>query len=478
MNRTDKMPKNAKMKVSTAAGIAVILMIALIITLTEIKQTLAITETELQILKSDLLSIGELKEEMALKGFGVERISEMMDEGYAYLKDENYAAANKSVISARKIRDDAFSGYTLLSAIDEMIKDINKTNQESGSEQLSITEELLWSIGYAREEFEKENYEGAKSRAEGIKNIILTGVRQRYGLVEETLTSMMTDMEEKSISTRRAVTLKNLASGYLKDGAVSELNAIDEEINRINSVLGLYNGVEESIASLDERNLSSSRIRDGLESATEKISAGEYGRAETIIKEQEMLVKKAISLQEKSASAKADLEKAKEAGLVSKELAESISNALVSAEHELAIGNYEGAEEKLGKAEKERELIEAEMLVKKASAKRVQTIKEVLTAAGKALLIIIIIAIPIIIFGRKAVLKRISSSRLKRLERELEVSKKMVSELQTRYFVKHAMPRDGYDEAYEELQEKIMRIKDKISYIKQKSATPKHMLEK
>jgi hypothetical protein len=480
VNKINKASRSVKMKKDTGADITISIIIVLIASITALaclKQSLAITEPDLQTLKSDLLSIGDLKAEMAEKGFGIIRISEIMTEGYVHLKDENYAAANKSVISAKNIRDDAFSGYSLLTGIDEMIKDINSTNQKSGKEQVRITDELMWSIGFAKEEFEKENYEEALSRAERIRNVILMSARQRYGPMEESLASITTEMMEKGISTRRMTTLKNLVDGYLKEGIVSELQAIEDEIIRINSTLVLYSGVESSITMLDEMNLSSSRTKDGLESAAERISAGEYDQAETIIQEQDGLIKKAVSLHEEVDAFRSKLEKANEAGSLGEGLAGSIGSDITGAEHELAIGNYEGAEEKLNKAKKDMELIQAEQLVKKASTARIQTLKEMLDKAWKALLIIAIITALIIIFGRKAMLKRIRSARLKRLEKELEVTKRMINDLQTRYFVKHTMPRAGYDEAYEELQEKIMRINDKIGWLKQlkqKSATSKH----
>ena len=419
--------------------------------------TLAAEEQEL---KSELLDLMGIKQEMLSAGIGIARVSDLINEGYMYLNNQNYNKTREIISSVYKTRDAAFGAKNQLSQVNSLYSSISKSNISLFKTTPSFIE---WEINYSQREYEKENFEESLATSDEIKKTLLDSINNRYAYLNASLSAFEDKISMFELSKYRVATLKGLLAEALLTGKISELEMIEEEAGKLNISLAYYEEIELTIPALESKNLSTQRIRDDLSDIKASLNIADYKSAISKLENLKKLISYALGLKDAEVEFKKTLEDEKARIQIDWSATEKLSE---KAGYELAIGNYEEAESQLTRARQSFESTKASFLIESAAKKTpLFSLKAFVAKNWPYLIAIIIIVLVILQLTRKAYSYEIRRRHLARLEKEIGLNEKTVEELQKNYFVHKKMSRESYDEAYESLQEKIISLKEKASML-------------
>lgn len=427
-------------------------------------------EGEGQELRASLLGLMSLKEEMLSEGIGVERISDLISEGYIYFNSQNYNKTRETILLGHKTRDAAFSAKERLKAAREMHAEANKKNislLSALSTSPSSISTIEWEINYSLEEFGKENFEEALATADGIIKTILGSISARYSYLNNSIDELNARAGLLGISQYRITSLKELLAQALEAGKLEELDMIEKEITSINTSISSYEEVKLSVQELESRNLSAQRITDGLAEAKAKISIADYASSIDQLEILKSMIRKALKLKDDENLLSESLSEAKAS--MQAEWSET-GQLLQKAAHELRAGNYEEAETHLEMARQSFENTKANFFIESAAKKNPLFSMKGFVAKNWAYIAAAIVILALVLkLTHNEWSRRLMKKRLESLEKELKVSEKMIQELQRNYFVHRKMSRENYDEVYGAMQDRIISMKEKISLLRKKS---------
>ncbi|KYK27358.1 hypothetical protein AYK26_03810 [Euryarchaeota archaeon SM23-78] len=442
----------------------ILLKILLTLILLNLAVNLSIAKEE-QELRTELLKLSQVKEEMIAAGMGTTRIDDLITEGFIHFNNKNYEKTKEIVSSVYELRDAAFNIKEELKFVNQLYLDIRERNISLGD--MSITK-LEWDLGYVEREMEKENYEESLEILARVKKEFLDIIWKEYDYLNESVSVIEEKIGLLGLSKARITTLKSLLSEALETGKLKELEIIKQETMDLNKGLAYYEEIKPFIPVLESKNLSAQRIKDELTAAELELNFADYESSLSRLESLRTLAEKAILLDEEINELEKKIvdEKVKQGSNSYLKEAEII---LKEAKHELIVGNYEGAEQKLVSARTNFESLKAEFLVERAGATSFGiNLKEFVRKNW----LYIVLVILVILLGLKltsgAWSYGLGKKRIARLEKELKVNENMIQNLQKDYFVHKKMARESYDEAYESLQEKIMKIKDRLSQLNKK----------
>jgi len=418
---------------------------------------------EVQELKSELLQLNAVKEEMQAAGIGVARVSDLITEGFYYLNNQDYNKTNETINQVYELKRIAFNAQSELAFVNALYLGISQYNISlSGASGKNVE----WDINYSQREFEKENYEEALKTLDNTKRILINSVNAKYNYLNDSLSILEEKTGTLQLSQYRVRTLQGLLAETLAAARIDELEMIRAEIEELNKSIGYYEELKTSIQLIESKGLSAQVIKDGLAESESYINLADYKTAISKLESLKKLAEQAISLEKEAAEFETSLSDGKA------EYSNDFSEAealLEKAKYELKAGNYAEAGRKLSQAQQSFESAKAKLLVEGASRKApFFSLKEFLAKNWLYLTAGLIILLIIISLTHKVVSQGIRKKRLASLEKELRVNEKMVQELQRSYFVRHKMSRENYDQAYDSLQEKIIRLKERTSLLNKK----------
>jgi len=414
-------------------------------------------------LRAELLNLSSVKEEMISAGMGVSRVDDLITEGFLYFNNKNYDKTREIIASVYELRRTAFNAQNELGLVNQLYLSVVEENISLGD--ISKTK-LEWELEQSQREFNKENYEGSLEILARIKKALLESISNKYNYLNNSLSGLEERTTLLELSKARIITLKTLLSEALRTGKLGELEILEQEVKSLNKSLAYYEEVRLAIPNLEDRNLSTQRIRDGLRSAELDLNFAEYESGLNKLESLEKLIQDALRLEKEITELEGTITN-EQAGLgVSFEEAKNI---LKQAKHELVIGDYESAEQKLISARTSYESSKAEVLVKKVGLKSFGISLREFVKENRSYILLVILIISLVLKLTSGLwVKSIRRRKITRLEKELRISKRMVQDLQKDYFVHRKMSRESYDEAYEALQERIMRLKERLSLLNKK----------
>ncbi|MBW2990733.1 hypothetical protein KY348_03445 [Candidatus Woesearchaeota archaeon] len=444
------------MKIRTSTKIFVILIFL------SLALNLSLAKEE-QELRSELLKLNNVKEEMTNSDTDVSRVDDLITEGFLYFNNKDYNKTKEVISSIYKLRNDALNAQSELSVVNQLYLDVKERNITLVN---ATSIKIEWDLDYAKREFDKENYEGALKRLAKIKKALLYSINNEYNYLNASLLALEEKINSLKLSKSRITTLKSLLSEALGTGGLRELEIIKQEAGVLNKSLVYYKEIKLAIPILKGKNLSAQRINDGLNAAKLDLDFADYESAFNKLESLKALTEKGIFLEDEISELEKNLadEKAKQRIDITE--AESF---LKEAQYELTVGNYETAEQKLLNARDSYESLKAELLIKKAGLKSFGfSLKEFIKRNWPYVLLIIFIILVVLKFTSHIWVLGIQRKRLARLKKELNINENMVQELQRNYFVHKKMSRENYDKSYESLQEKTVNLKEKISLFNKK----------
>jgi len=421
---------------------------------------------EEQELRSELLKLSDVKEEMNNAGMGVTRVNDLITEGFLQFNNNNFNKTKEIIDSIYNIRDAAFNAQHELADVNQAYLYFKERNISLISTISTTSTKLELDLDYAQREYEKENYEGALQTLAKVMEVLLSSINIEYGYLNDTLTHI----EEKTISLDLSksivVMLKSLLSEALETGKLQGIEIIEQDIMDLNKSLAYYQEIKALNPAFEAKNLSTQRIDDELESIEiDNLIQGDYETALFRLQNIKELGEKALELSDEINELEERIAKEKEKQADLKQA----KTLLKEAEHELMVGNYELAMSKLASAMIIYESTKAGFLVKKASSQSFgMSIKEFIEKNWSYILIVFLIILVVFITSRKALIYGLRRKKIAKLNKELVANENMVKKLQKDYFKHKKMGRDSYDESYDRLQERIMKIKDRLSQLNKK----------
>ena len=115
------------------------------------------------------------------------------------------------------------------------------------------------------------------------------------------------------------------------------------------------------------------------------------------------------------------------------------------------------------------ENLKADSLVKTVGARKEQlSFQEFIKKNLGLIVIILIVGILAMILTKKTWMFALRKKLLRNHNKELDVNRKMVDDLQRKYYIKRTISRETYDESFELLSGNIMELDDKISLLNKK----------
>ncbi len=418
-----------------------------------------------QELKSELLKLNDVKEEISAAGMSVSRVSDLITEGFLYFNNYDYNNTRRIISSVYELRSLAFETQKELAAVNQLYLDVVAKNI-SLADTGSSSAKLELDLEYAEKEFAKENYEEAWNKLAATKKTLLISIDNTYGYLNNSLATLEEKITSLEMSKARITTLRTLLSEALEKGMLGELELIKQEAEALNQSLEYYEEIKLIIPALESMNLSSQRIRDELRAAELELNLADYNSGLSRLESLKKLTENALRLEEEINGFEKTLND--EGAKYSADFKEAEA-LLEKAKYALAAGNYEEAAQRLTSAKSVFETTKAELLVRKAGLKsQGASLKDFVSRNWTYILLVIFVILIVLKLTHKAWAYELRRKRLGWFEKELRASEKIVQELQRKYFVHRKMSRESYDKYYEELQEKILGLKEKTSLLNKK----------
>jgi len=454
-------------KIFSAKIIIITVLVLLMLTLILASLSSAAEEQEL---KSGLLQLNAVKEEMQAAGLGVARVSDLIAEGYSYLNNQDYGKVNETINQVYELKKIAFDSQSELSLVTALYLDIKQHNISLALAPGENVESVEWNINYSQREFEKEDYEEAFKTLSATQIILINSINNKYLPLNNSLSALEEKARALQLSQYRIMTLEGLLAETLAAAKIDELEMIKNEIGELNQSLSYYEELNTSIHLIESKGLSAQVIKDGLTEAESRLNLADYNTAINQLESLKKLAAQAISLEKEAAEFETSLDQGKADYSNGNDNYFSGAEALLQkAQSELKAGNYADAAQELSQAKQEFESAKAKLLVESASRTTpLFSLKEFLARNWLYLTAGLVILLIIISLTHKVVSQGIRKKRLASLEKELRVNEKMVQELQRNYFVRHKMSRETYDQSYDSLQEKIIHLKERTSLLNKK----------
>lgn len=470
---------NAREAIS--AGMVIIILPLLILMLAA--PVLASTSDDYrQMIKTELLELTSIKDEMNISGAGTLRVSDLITEGFFYLDQNDLEKVEKRISEVHDLRNLSEIAMAGIVASERLLKDINDSNRltQNMDETINPSHYTLQKIDSAKKEFSKENYEEAARIIESAtKDIILT-IKAKFSYLNGSITSIGQKIDGLDVSKSRLTFLENSLTTHLDKGEITGIKTISLELEHLNNTISLYQLVNDRIPALLERNISATRISDGLADAEAEINMASYESATRRLEGLKKTTSNVLLLSDKAKQLESQLSalESQYRSLSANEDYTEATKIIRKAGSELTRGNYDEAETNLNSAQADLENLKANLIIAEAQNEKKQTLQEYLRASWKYLLLAAIASLIIIKLTHKSISAHLQKQRLKRSEIELAACKTQVAELQTKYFIRKKISRQMYDEAYEGLQRRIIRLNENISFIhnktQQTSIKPKH----
>lgn len=439
------------------------LAISLLLALALLALNGVLAATEEQELRSELLSLTRMKDELLSAGIGTTRINDLITEGDIYFNSQNYNKTREIISAAHELRDNAFNTKNQLNIVNTLYMDISKNNISLFKTEPSSIE---WELNYSQREFEKENFEEALKTSGEIKKTLLNSISNKYAYLNDSILTLEEKTGVLELSTYRIMTLKGMLAEALATGKISELEMIEKEVEDLSQSLTYYEEIKLAIPTLDSKNLSTQRIRDGLSETQASMNIADYKSAINQLESLTKIIDHALKLKEEQTVFEKTLSEEKAKIQIDWTATEKL---LEKSKYELAVGNYEEAELQLTLAKKTFESTKAQFLIESVAKKAPGfNLKEFVTKNWLYIFAVIILIILVLKLTQKAWSYEIRRRHLSRMEKELKVIEKMVRELQKDYFARRKMSRESYDEAYETLEDKIILLKERISMLNKK----------
>ena len=458
-----------KREVRTAFIISALLILALLLINIPINSSpvipvLAGGDQEKQEVRSELLGLSSVKQEMAEAGMGTSRAEDLIAEGFVHLNNNNLNMTQQVIFSVYDLRDTAFKAQSEISFVEQLYHKVRPSNISLGEVEKKVVE---WNLNKSQEEFDKENYEGALEKTGKAREMLVGVIAEDYAGLNNTLLSVQKKIQELELGNTRIKALGRLLAKALSEGSLDELEMLEQETEKLNKSITLYADVKSKLPVLKSSNLSVQRIEDGLRTAEMSLEFADYETTLDKLESLKTLSHKALELKQGIAELENTVAQ-EEARLGTTQLEETRS-LLGEGREELVLGNYEGAETKLESAETSFESVKAEYLIKRAGSDSAgMRIKDFINEYWAYILLLIMVILLVLKFSWPVTERWIKNKRRAQLRKELETSEDMVKELQKKYFVQKKIGKDSYDQAYERMQEKIMKLKDKLSETEKK----------
>jgi hypothetical protein len=419
-----------------------------------------------QELRSGLLNLSTVKEEMQAAGIGVARVNDLITEGFIYLNNQDYNNTRAVISRAYALKDIAFRAKDELAAANALYQDSKKWNVSLiGSTGTQVEFEL----NYSQKEFEKENYEEALRTLVRTKGTILSSINYRYGYLNESILTLDKKISKLGLSQYRITTLKGTISEALAKGSINELEIIKKEAEDLNQSLIYYDEIWQAIPSLESKNLTTQVIKDGLAEAASHLGVADYKAALGELESLKKMIEAALRLEAETNAFEITLGQGKTSYHISFGEPEAL---LEKSKYALTVGNYAEAEQQLKKAKEAFDSTKAQFLVESAAKQSpIFSTKAFVEKNWLHSIIILAIIILAILLTKKAWSNWIRRKHLARAEKELKVSEKMVRELQKDYFIHKKTGKESYDQAYDAVQGRIMALKERISLLNKKIST-------
>lgn len=426
-----------------------------------------------QALKTGLLDLDPIRDEMNRSGAGTVRVSELITEGFFYLSRDDFENVEKRISEVHELKNLSKIAKAGIVASERMLSEINYSNGLPRNQGSTIILEryILLRIDSAKKEFSKENYEEAAQIIESANKDIIRTIASNFIYLNDSMALIREKTDMLGLGGSRLTFLGDSLAKHLENGDVAGINSISLELENMNSTISLYQEVNGRIPGLLERNISAKRISDGLADAEAEISMASYESATRRLEDLRKTASKALLLSDKEKQLESQLSQlgSQYSSLAASDKYAETNDALGKAGSELARGNFDEAETSLSSAQADLESLKAKLLIAAAQDETKQTLQEYLRASWRYLLLAAMAALIVIKLTNKNISAQLRKNRLKRMELELAACKRQVAELQTRYFIGKKISRQMYDEAYDGLQRRIVRLNENISLMRNRA---------
>ncbi|MFH0869554.1 MAG: hypothetical protein V1866_00675 [archaeon] len=462
-------------KAISEASAAIILpvMVLILILMLAAPAAAAASDDYRQALKTGLLELASVKDDMNRSGAGTLRVSDLITEGFFYLDRNDLENVEKRISEVHELRNLSETAKAGLIACERLLKDINDSNSltQNQDETIKPSSYTLLKIESAKKEFSKENYEEAAQIIESARKEIILTIKAKFIYLNESIISIGTKIDSLGLSRSRLVFLEDSLAMRLEKGDIAGIKTMAVELGYLNSTIMLYQEVNDLIPGLLERNISAKRISDGLADAESEINMASYESSARRLEGLKKTASKALLISDKAKQLESQLNAlvSHYSSLATDEKYIETSGIIGKASSELMRGNYDEAESSINSAQADLESLKAKLLIAEAQNEKKQTLQEYLRASWKYLLLAAIVSLIIIKLTHRSISAHMRKHRLKRLELELAACKSQVGELQTKYFIRKKISRQMYDEAYESLQRRIVRLNENISLMHKKT---------